>query len=262
MSEQTNEGEVAASMDASDSVSISNEGHISDTLGVGAEETADTKEVVAVFPCANCGACRGTIIQCKSCGDRIDDTESLSPYQRLALKPKALYHHSDIQSAKENLLIIFHPLKASRLNAKWSLKQRALICRDAKTLSSLSGALLTYVQYLHNTHHQLSKLLDWNVPIPNINQHGQQINLYLLQSAFEELQEYDGYQERERLFNQTMRALLNEAIGIAHKLHSYDGNLSSLEQLYAEIRAMQKIEYWLETQRQKMRLKIEGDDGQ
>lgn len=210
--------------------------------------------------CANCGGFRDMIIQCMSCGDRIKDTEMLSPYDRLQLDPKPLYHDNEIQAAKEKLLVTFLPLRASRLNAKWSLKQRALICRDAKTLSRISCALLTYVYYLKSRRFVEGEPLDWSPTKPSHYDIHQNMNLYLLKSAFEELHEYDGYQERERLYNQTIRVLLKDAMRLGNLLYTIDKDLSPLEAVVTEIEAMQNIEFWLDAQRKKMRLKVDFDD--
>jgi hypothetical protein len=210
--------------------------------------------------CPNCGGLRDLIIQCMFCGDRIKDTETLSPYDRLQLDPKPLYHDNEIQAAKEKLLVTFHPLRASRLNAKWSLKQRALICRDAETLSRISCALLTYVYFLRSKRFVAGESLDWTHTKPSHNDLHQNMSLYLLKSAFEELHEYDGYQERERLYNQTIRVLLKDAMRLGNLLYRIDKDLSLLETIVPEIEAMQHIEFWLDAQRRKMRLKVDFDD--
>jgi hypothetical protein len=210
--------------------------------------------------CPNCGIFRDMLIQCMSCGDRIKNTDMLSPYDRLQLDPKPLYHDNEIQAAKEKLLVTFHPLRASRLNAKWSLKQRALICRDAETLSRISCALLTYVYYLRSKQSITGESLDWTPTKPSHYDIHQNMSLYLLKSAFEELHEYDGYQERERLYNQTIRVLLKDAMRLGNLLYTIDKDLSPLEVIIPEIEAMQHIEFWLDAQRQKMRLKVNFDD--
>ncbi len=233
------------------------------------------------FICPECKEDRLSLIQCMYCGDRLVDTTMVTPYQRLLLKPCPLYNDQVIQAAKERLLVIFHPLKASRLNAHWSLKQRTLICRDANTLQKLSGSLITYTKYLQmlksrfetkldtlDPHKPLKELLDSNQSISwAINQSktpehaGFNPELYLVQSAYDELKEYDSYQERERLFNQSMRLILDQARKIANQLYRYNmlEPTLDLDALMPKLFRLQQLESWLEGQRQQLSLKVKHD---
>ena len=256
---------------------------IEDLQDLGATKNMKEEQVesIPVFHCPLCKEERSSLIQCMKCGDRQLDTEALTPYQRLLLKPRPLYTDTMIQGAKEKLLIMFHPLKASRLNAHWSLKQRALICRDAVTLQSISGALITYTKYLkllsleygssitnvhdidyHQTLSQNNSGKLWS--LTQKRGFSKQLfnpQLYLLKSAFAELQEYDSYQEREKLFNHGMRSILNKARSIAKYLHLYNFQEPqlNLDELMFDLHALQEQEVWLEGQRLYQPLKVKHD---
>ena len=245
------------------------------------DQTSVQKPLDISFTCPVCKEARLSLIQCMHCGDRILESDHLNPYQRLLLQPKPLYKDTAVQAAKEQLLVMFHPLKASRLNAHWSLKQRALICHDARTLQSISGSLTTYANYLrvlrvhHGSELQTAQDFNYNQELPqitprnlwalsgNINSTQQPFNtqLYLLKSAFDELQEYDSYQERERLFNQGMRSILNRARKLANQLYRYNFQKPNLDldQLMPELYALQEFESWLEKQRLHQALKVKHD---
>ena len=245
------------------------------------DQTSVQKQLDISFTCPVCKEARLSLIQCMHCGDRLLESDRLNPYQRLLLQPKPLYKDTTVQAAKEKLLVMFHPLKASRLNAHWSLKQRALICRDAKALQRISGSLITYANYLrvlkinHGSELQTAHDFNYNQEFPHItprnlwslsvnpnsNQQTFNTHLYLLKSAFDELQEYDSYQERERLFNQGMRSILNKARKVANQLYRYNFQEPDLDldKLMAELYALQEFESWLEKQRLHQALKVKHD---
>ena len=203
-----------------------------------------------LLSCDRCLEARSSIIQCLHCGDKVEETEFISPYQRLQLDPQPLYSHYEVQRAKENLLVIFHPLKASRLNAKWSLKQRALICRDSQALSSISGALSIYLKYLKVTQFDLAKVESWDLKIPDEEKVQEFLEIKLLDSAFTELAEYDGYQERERLLNRISRDLLEKGLDIADRLNSDVISQDDFKKIDKEVQLLSCIESWLDRHRQ------------
>ena len=198
--------------------------------------------------CDKCQYVRATVILCLHCGDRIDQTEDVNPYDRLQLDPLPLYSNHDIQVTKEKLLVIFHPLKASRLNAKWSLKQRALICRDAQILSSISGALFTYIKFLKNQR-DLHEGKQWD--LKNITEETGRgnIEIHLLDTAYQELNEYDGYQERERLLNRVSRELLQLGISLANQLYPLEPSEEEIDQILIQVERLAHLEIWLDRHR-------------
>ncbi len=204
--------------------------------------------------CDSCGEVRETIIQCLYCGDRHLITEALSPYERLRLVPNPLFSEEEVQAAKEALLLVFHPLRASRLNAKWSLRQRALICRDADTLSSITGALNTYVDYLLTEERIKDKSKEATLDSSEYQGAAQDspdsyLNTFLLETAQEELSEYDGYQERERLLNRVSRELLCEGRRVGNALLQRPISLAQLRALSQSIKIMGDWERWLSERR-------------
>lgn len=226
-------------------------------------------------PCTGCGAPRPLAVRCSQCGDRLVDSSELSPYERLGLTPRPLYHEREVRAAEERLLDTFHILTTSRHLARWALKQRALICRDASLLCSLSGALGCYLKEVilssdliaDNSEVAFSSLR-WSTPLmksldllraalPDESQaegktttshHSPALERHLLDTAYLELSEYDGYQERERLFNRSTRELIVRAREVAHAL-SGETNLIMSARLATEIQGLSDLELWLDARR-------------
>lgn len=213
--------------------------------------------------CHLCGEDRPFILWCASCGDRIEGTAGLSPYERLHLKPQSLYHQSEVRAAEERVLHKVHSLKSSRQRASWSLRQRALIRRDAKLLCTLSGALASYLKFCLTRLEERSELVDWGMPLAHTldmfsvrdEAEGQvssasTLDLFLLDLAYQEVDEYDGYQERERLLNHFTRELLTRASGLASELNINQDNPQALKMVAVNILALQRFEAWLDQYRQ------------
>lgn len=203
-------------------------------------------------PCPRCERVLISLVRCQYCGNRLEDSHSLTPYQRLGLKPKALYLQSEIDAASDTLLAQLHVLRSSRLLASWSLKQRALVRRDATLLSRLSGALQAYLRErvrrgLQSTSQNMAyeprsrECLEAAIPSP--------ARTLLLRHAMDELIDLDGYQERERLLNRISRELRQESVMIARQLISIDLDHASLPQISTEISHLAEAEDWLDAQR-------------
>ena len=238
------------------------------------EITNDVSSLADLPGCIYCGDQRLSVIQCLSCGDRMLDTVGLSPYERLQLTPAPLYAETEIQAVKERLLMIFHPLKASRLNSRWSLKQRALICRDAERLTSVSGALMTYAKEVLSSlsteiePHQESSPSDDQPAEQSCSENRlkeimscrRPLEVFLLESSISELREYDGYQERERLLNRVSRELLNRGRIIANFMISSQVKTLPLHRLISTISDLADMERWLTNQREALQERIIDDD--
>jgi hypothetical protein len=76
------------------------------------------------------------------------------------------------------------------------------------------------------------------------------LDLFLLDLAYQEVDEYDGYQERERLLNHFTRELLTRASGLASELNINQDNPQALKMVAVNILALQRFEAWLDQYRQ------------
>lgn len=224
--------------------------------------------------CNYCGEQRPSIVQCLICGDRLLDTVGLSPYVRLQLVPAPLYSEQEIQAVKELLLVTFHPLKASRINARWSLRQRALISRDANKLSTITGALMTYAEQIlcpiaetqaviedkssSSSDQDPTKSRDQEYS-PKDFLHERPLEVFLLDLSVKELREFDGYQERERLLNRVSRKLLDRGRKIANYMISELFNSADLPKLIEVIKELESLELWLGQQRAALREGVRSD---
>ena len=210
-----------------------------------------------------CHEDRPFVLRCARCGDRIEDTSKLSPYERLQIEPQSVYHQSEIRVAEERVLQEVHSLKSSRQLASWSLRQRALIRRDAKLLCSLSGALASFLKLRLIRLGDSSDMLDWGLPLAHtlemlslqpqaVDEPSSRtaLDIFLLDQAYQEVSEYDGYQERERLLNRFTRELLTRASTLASELNTHQHDLQALKMLATNILALQHFEVWLDLHRQ------------
>lgn len=192
--------------------------------------------------------------------------------------------------AEARLLDEFHTLRSSRHLARWALRQRALICRDAETLCSLGGALGSYLRdqiarsvksdaldvtlsheerlsYLHAARWSLPQMMslkllsgsaleddlsslteDERVASGSTLGISLALERHLLEDAYHELEEYDGYQERERLLNRFTRELLARANEVAETL-SKDHHISEWPRIASSINALSHLERWLDERR-------------
>jgi len=218
-----------------------------------------------VLQCEACGEDRPFILRCTRCGDRLEESANLSPYERLNITPRPLYHQRDIRAAEVIFLHEFHALKASRQLARWSLKQRALVRRDAKLLCSLSGSLGSYLKLCILCIDASGELMNWGVPLSHTLQAlsikfsdhevrssvDMTLDVFLLDTAYREVDEYDGYQERERLLNHFTREMLTQAHALAAELEVHQDCQQGLKMVSARIIALQHLEVWIDQHRQK-----------
>lgn len=202
--------------------------------------------------CARCGQEMISLVRCQQCGDRLEDSHALTPYQRLGLSPKPIYLQAEVDLASDLLLAQLHVLRSSRLLASWSLKQRALVRRDASMLSRLSGGLQTFLQ------ERFRRGLDETILTRAYKQQARDVlsapsggpaRLFLLLNALHELKDLDGYQERERLLNRISRELRKEAIIIARQITSNRLEKEDLPTLIKKIKHLDETERWLDAQR-------------
>ena len=218
-----------------------------------------------VLQCETCGEERPFILRCTRCGDRLEDSSDLSPYERLNITPQPLYHQRNIRAAEERVLNEFHALKSSRQLARWSLKQRALVRRDAKLLCSLAGSLGSYLKFSIFHLDEYREFMSWGLPLSHtlhalsimLSDHASEtsvdmtLDLFLLDTAYHEVDEYDGYQERERLLNHFTRELLRQAHALATELEVDQDDQRGFERISARIIALQHLEAWIDQHRKK-----------
>lgn len=84
---------------------------------------------------------------CTTCEQLVCLPEALSPFHRLALPPSPLVPASVVQSAAEEALALWHPLRLHQMYLALSAQQRALFLRDAKSLSMTTGRMSAFKRY-------------------------------------------------------------------------------------------------------------------
>lgn len=216
-----------------------------DAQGQSPVKTNKQTRVDTIKQCEHCGKPRRSLIRCGHCGDRLHDTTHLSPYQRLGIEPKPLYHQDELLVIKEELLDQLHQLKSSRLSSKWALRQRSLVKRDCQRLSLLSGALKAFLeeiirQGISEDPQSHLELWDSDGLDPRIN---------LLDRAFHELRDMDGYQERERLLNAVSRELNQRAKVLGDQLVQVSLTRDDIFRLQMVISELAQTERWLDLKR-------------
>lgn len=212
----------------------------------------------SVYSCPSCGRARLNQARCAHCGDRLSDTSGLSPYERLGLLPRPIYSQLEVRRAERRILNEFHILKTPRHLSHWSLKQRALVTRDASTLRSMSGSLCAYLKlYIERERLILQSEHLWVMspmelvahlkraistggdeprdsggltlsdpplsdPLTHVSAFSSSPSLYVervvIESSYAELHEYDGYQERSALMVESARRLRDRVERLAEEL--------------------------------------------
>jgi hypothetical protein len=182
---------------------------------------------------------------------------------------------SALVELEEHLLNQFHTLKTSRHLSCWTLRQRALICHDVQWLSSLGGALETYLKYCIDLQRNQPELdletqcgaYPWRAPLdvwmelcgaPKTDDHAQSrdstlYETWLLDEALRELVDYDGYQERSHLLTQCQLELSKRAQVCKATLLKFHAQLRVHPMLsyvdasscMMEIKRIHTLEHWI-----------------